>query len=158
MVPGGPLGTPGEQLPAQPSNNGGVMMMKSLIRMLGTIAAGWAMGAGAGPAEMTVCVVDGAIQNNINYAGLATTKTNLLCELDKPNYRPTLPELYAEGWRLIQVVGGENSVARLGQNVKLPLYYLERAHTASDSGQARQEEAPRSQPGSAEKSKGFSLF
>jgi hypothetical protein len=116
-------------------------------------AAVWAGATGA--AEMTVCVVDGAIQNNINYAGLATTKTRMLCEFDKPNYRPTLPDLYAEGWRLIQVVGGENAVARQGQNVKFPLYYLEREAGAEPRSRP---EAPRSQTGAEDKTRGFSLF
>lgn len=139
--------------PAMTSETWSVTLMKSLMRMLVAAATGWA--AAVGGAEMTVCVVDGAIQNNINYAGLATTKTKMLCEFDKPNYRPTLPELYADGWRLIEVVGGENAVARLGQNVKFPLYYLEReGGTAAEPRQ----EAPRGQSGADDRTRGFSLF
>jgi hypothetical protein len=130
--------------------------MKSLIRVLGAVALGWSLSAGA--AEVTVCVIDSAIQNNVNYAGLATTKTRMLCELDKPNYRPTLPELYADGWRLIQVIGGENAVARLGQNVKFPLYYLERSSTPADGDEARGEARQRGENASEGRSSGFSLF
>lgn len=78
-------------------------------------------------AEITVCVVDQA-PDTISYFGLATSNTPLTCEhraRDQPSV--TLPMLYAEGWRLLQVMG-EGWIERPdNRNARSPLYYLERA-------------------------------
>lgn len=74
--------------------------------------------------DIVVCVV-AALPNNPVYNGVATTVTKLHCEFTEKDIYPTLPELYAKGWRLIEVLGGDQALAKAGQGVS-PLYMLER--------------------------------
>jgi hypothetical protein len=129
--------------------------MKATMRVLLAAAA---IGTGAGhAAEMTVCVADAGIKNNVLYLGvMATTQTRLICEIDKPNYRPTLRDLYQEGWRLVQVVGADWALAQ-GQNARSPLYYLERTGAASEAGAPPPAAAAPPEP-TEKKNKPFSLF
>ncbi len=55
--------------------------------------------------DIVACIVADT-QNNSSYYGMATTVTRLKCEFTNKDYYPTLPELYRQGWRLIQVLGG----------------------------------------------------
>lgn len=81
-------------------------------------------------AQVTVCTPANDIKSNPTYYGLVSTRTKLKCEVKPANLRPTLPQLYQSGWRLIQVVGGDNSLARGGKKVVPPLYYLEKVDNA----------------------------
>jgi hypothetical protein len=74
--------------------------------------------------QIVACVV-ATLEGNGSYYGAATTTTKLKCELADPDYFPTLVELYAEGWRLIEVVGGNHAIA-MGHQGPSPLYLLER--------------------------------
>ncbi len=80
-------------------------------------------------AELLACVVAG-IPDNPTYNGMATTLTKLKCELPKADYYPTLPELYRQGWRLLQAVRAELTLCQAAQ-VPSPLYYLEREAAAA---------------------------
>lgn len=75
-------------------------------------------------ADIVACIVAG-VPNNPNYLGTATTVTKLKCEFTNANYYPTLPDLYRQGWRVIEVLGAEQTISRGGQGVS-PLYLLER--------------------------------
>jgi len=134
--------------------------MKALGRLL--ITAGLLGAASAQAAEMTVCIADARIPNNPRYLNyLATTQTRLICEINRDNYRPTLPDLYSEGWRLMQVVGGEQTPPQPGQTARSPLYYLEREASAHppavpSSEMSAPDEAQ--EPAEEPEKKKFSLF
>jgi hypothetical protein len=124
--------------------------MPTLGRIL--IAIGLLGATSVPAAEMTVCIGHTGIPNNPRYLGyLATTQTRLLCEINRQNYQPTLPDLYADGWRLIQVVGGEQMMAQSGQNLRSPLYYLERETKPQPPAEPAEKEPEK-------KKKPFSLF
>ncbi|KAB2308313.1 hypothetical protein F8A87_11360 [Betaproteobacteria bacterium SCN2] len=76
-------------------------------------------------AEITVCVVDASIKDNQHYYTLPNTKTRLLCEISQMNLRPTLGDLYRNGFRIIQI---EQVPARFqtGNAQPSPLIYLEK--------------------------------
>ncbi|WP_295882584.1 hypothetical protein [uncultured Thiohalocapsa sp.] len=86
--------------------------------------------------QILACVV-AQMEGNPTYFGTATTATRLRCEIDNASLRPTLPELYAEGWRLIEVVGGNHAIA-MGNRGPSPLYLLERAVPARKDAGAQQ--------------------
>lgn len=73
--------------------------------------------------DFVACVVAG-LPDNGTYLGAATRTTKLKCEFTNANYFPTLPELYQQGWTLIQVLGAEQAISRGGQGAS-PLYLLE---------------------------------
>jgi len=75
-------------------------------------------------AEIVACIVADT-PNNSSYYGMATTVTRLRCEFTNKDYFPTLPELYRQGWRLIQVLGGDQALSQ-GTLGPSPLYLLER--------------------------------
>jgi hypothetical protein len=75
-------------------------------------------------ADIVACIVADT-QNNSSYYGMATTVTRLKCEFTDKDYYPTLPELYRQGWRLIQVLGGDHALSQ-GTRGPSPLYLLER--------------------------------
>jgi hypothetical protein len=79
--------------------------------------------------DIVACVVATNAANNATYYGAATTVTQLKCEFTNKDYFPTLPELYRQGWRLIQVLGGDQAILKGGQGVS-PLYLLEREGNA----------------------------
>jgi len=74
--------------------------------------------------DIVACVVADT-QNNPSYYGMATTVTRLKCEFANKDYFPTLPDLYRQGWRLIQVLGGDHALSQ-GTRAPSPLYLLER--------------------------------
>ncbi|PJE31899.1 hypothetical protein SAMN06297129_1936 [Pseudooceanicola antarcticus] len=78
-------------------------------------------------AEFTICIVDAGLPDNITYFGTATRNTRMTCEhLPRTAESPTLPMLYASGWRLVQVVG-EGWIAEPDSlRTRSPIYYLER--------------------------------
>jgi hypothetical protein len=75
-------------------------------------------------ADIVACIVADTA-NNSSYYGMATTVTRLKCEFTDKDYYPTLPELYRQGWRLIQVLGGDHALSQ-GTRGPSPLYLLER--------------------------------
>jgi len=75
--------------------------------------------------RITACVVAN-LQGNPSYFGAATTMTRLKCELPDSGVNPTLAELYQQGWRVIEVLGGNHTIS-LGNNGPSPLYLLEQA-------------------------------
>ena len=79
--------------------------------------------APAKSADLVACIV-APIPNNPTYNGMATTITKLKCEFTRNDFYPSLGELYKQGWRLIEVVGGELALAP-GNQVASPLYFLE---------------------------------
>jgi hypothetical protein len=92
--------------------------------------------------DIVACVV-AALPNNPVYNGAATTVTKLQCEFTNKDIYPTLPELYAQGWRLIQILGGDQALAKAGQGPS-PLYLLERQATQqhpAPAGDAKKPEA-----------------
>lgn len=87
--------------------------------------ASWPAGLLAAPAADLVACVVAALPNNPTYHGTATTITKLKCEFTRQDYYPTLGELYRQGWRLIEVMGGELALLA-GDKAASPLYFLER--------------------------------
>jgi hypothetical protein len=85
-------------------------------------------------AQILACVV-ADVEGNTSYFGTATTATKLKCELANPDVMPTLAELYAAGWRLIDVLGGDHAIA-MGNRGPSPLYLLERAGAAGAADSA----------------------
>ena len=79
--------------------------------------------------DIVACIV-ASLPNNRTYFGTATTATKLKCEFTNENYFPTLPELYRQGWRVIQVLGAEQAISSAGQGAS-PLYLLERETQAA---------------------------
>jgi hypothetical protein len=79
----------------------------------------------AAGADFVACIV-ASLPNNANYYGNATTTTKLKCEFTNKDYYPTLPELYRQGWRLLEVIGGDLALANRGSSGISPLYLLER--------------------------------
>jgi len=75
-------------------------------------------------ADIVACIVADTA-NNSSYYGMATTVTRLKCEFTDKDYYPTLPELYRQGWRLIQILGGDHALSQ-GTRGPSPLYLLER--------------------------------
>jgi hypothetical protein len=75
-------------------------------------------------ADIVACIV-ADLESNSSYYGMATTVTRLRCEFANKDYYPTLPELYRQGWRLIQVLGGDQALSQ-GTRGPSPLYLLER--------------------------------
>jgi hypothetical protein len=75
-------------------------------------------------AEVVACVVADTPENPAYY-GMATTVTQLKCEFTNKDYLPTLGQLYKQGWRLIEVVGGDHALS-MGNRGPSPLYFLER--------------------------------
>ena len=68
--------------------------------------------------------------SNPNYHGIITTRTRLRCvaetrDGDAPGL-VTVPELIAQGWQLVKMVGGNTSLLDSGQHTPPPLYYFER--------------------------------
>jgi len=83
-------------------------------------------GASAQAAEFTACIVDDGIPNNPVYYYLPTTGSKLRCEIDRPDYHPTLKELYREGWRVVSIVDPKVS-QKPGSNARpSAVIYLER--------------------------------
>jgi hypothetical protein len=74
--------------------------------------------------DIVACIV-ADVPDNSSYYGMATTLTRLRCEFTNRDYYPTLPELYHQGWRLIQVLGGDQALVK-GTQGPSPLYLLER--------------------------------
>lgn len=74
--------------------------------------------------DIVACIVADT-ESNSSYYGMATTVTRLKCEFASKDYYPTLPELYRQGWRLIQVLGGDHALSQ-GTRGPSPLYLLER--------------------------------
>ena len=74
--------------------------------------------------DIVACIVADT-QDNSSYYGMATTVTRLKCEFTNKDYYPTLPELYRQGWRLVQVLGGDQALSQ-GTRGPSPLYLLER--------------------------------
>jgi hypothetical protein len=74
--------------------------------------------------DIVACIV-ADVPDNSSYYGMATTLTRLRCEFTNRDYYPTLPELYHQGWRLIQVLGGDQALVQ-GSRGPSPLYLLER--------------------------------
>jgi len=87
------------------------------------LAACWSFPAQG--AQIIACVVADNLQGNPTYFGMATTVTKLRCEIANKDFFPTLPLLYQQGWRLIQVVGGDHAMST-GNRGPSPLYFLER--------------------------------
>lgn len=79
--------------------------------------------------EITVCVIDASIKDNQHYYTLPNTKTRLLCEIAQTNLRPTLGELYRNGFRIVQI---EQVPARFitDKAQPSPLIYLEKLEVA----------------------------
>ena len=76
-------------------------------------------------ADVTFCVAESG-NKNTTYFNLATVKTRLICDFYGPNVRPTLPQLYKDGWHLIQVMDG-TMIRSDGKNqYRAPIYYLDR--------------------------------
>ena len=77
--------------------------------------------------DIGMCI-PGSIEGNPTYYGLMTTNTKLQCELQGELKRRvwTAPELYQQGWRLIDVVGGDATLATGGKG-PAPMYMFERA-------------------------------
>jgi len=75
-------------------------------------------------ADIVACIVADTPDNS-SYYGMATTVTRLKCEFTDKDYFPTLPALYRQGWRLIQVLGGDHALSQ-GTRGPSPLYLLER--------------------------------
>lgn len=106
-----------------------------------------AMSGAVNATEITVCVVDTNLKDNPVYQGKATSRTKLNCEKYKKNQRPTLDQLYADGWELIQVVAGDTKRTKDGGLVSFPVYYMQR-----DKGNPRDDKKDSSD------SSGFSFF
>lgn len=85
-------------------------------------------------ADIVACIV-AETENNSSYYGMATTVTRLKCEFASKDYYPTLPELYRQGWRLIQVLGGDHALSQ-GTRGPSPLYLLEREALPAPSAAA----------------------
>jgi hypothetical protein len=115
-----------------------------------TVAAACVLFAGGAAAQSSyqilACVV-AQLEGNPAYFGAATGATKLRCEIDNPNIYPTLAELYAEGWRLIEVLGDDHAIA-MGNRGPSPLYLLERA--APDAVPAQEGAEPVSNSGAKE--------
>ena len=110
------------------------------FKLLTILAA--ALGTGVvQAAQLTVCVPAKDVKNSPTYYGIASTRTRLKCEVKPASLRPTLGQLYKDGWRLIQVVGGDNSLARGGKGVAAPLYYLEKEADASAKDEKKKEKS-----------------
>ena len=90
----------------------------------------------AGAYELTVCVVDTEGANNPVYHHLPTTATRMSCETGDPVQRPTLPELYAQGWRLIEVVSVP-AATKPGAYPPSPAFYLERDSVPAQAAKER---------------------
>jgi hypothetical protein len=80
-------------------------------------------------AQIVACIV-ADLEGNGSYYGTATTVTKLKCEFQATDYYPTLADLYAAGWRLIEVLGGNHAIA-MGNRGPSPLYLLERETAAA---------------------------
>lgn len=106
-------------------------MARWLMRGLGFLAAASAVVAAEG-AEVTVCIVDNAVPNNPVYYYLPTTGSVLRCEINRPDYHPTLSELYADGWRLIAVMDPKVKTKPGGGERPSPVFYLEKAGASVD--------------------------
>lgn len=78
--------------------------------------------------EITVCVIDASIKDNQHYYTLPNTKTRLLCEIAQTNLRPTLGDLYRNGFRIVQI---EQVPAKFitDKSQPSPLIYLEKLET-----------------------------
>jgi hypothetical protein len=89
-------------------------------------------------AELTACIVDMEIPSNPVYYYLPTMGSRLRCEINRPDYHPTLPELYAEGWRIVGVVDPKVVNAPGAAHVRpSAVFYLERSGgVASVPGEA----------------------
>ncbi len=98
----------------------------------------------AASAEITACVIAG-LQGNPSYYSTATTATRLKCELNAADYYPTLNELYQQGFRLIQVIGGDHAMS-LGNGGPSPLYLLERETSPASPAAAPEQPPPRDRP------------
>lgn len=88
------------------------------------VAAVASFSAVASSYQVTACIVADT-KGNPSYFGTATTKTQLKCELGSNAGTPTLIDLYKQGWRLIDIVGGNHAIS-LGNRGPSPLYLLER--------------------------------
>ncbi len=101
--------------------------------------------------QLTVCIVAGDIKKNPKYYSLPTTKTRLKCEVGNAQYRPTLRDLYRNGWRLIDM---QQVDPREAKNKKFPspLLYLERDLSKEP---VRNKPQPKKEP---EPSSGFPNF
>ena len=99
------------------------MKAKLFIPLLAASIAASPVGLAA---DIGVCVKQ-AVKGNPAYYGLMTTNTKLQCELQavKQNRVWTAPELYDAGWRLIEVVGGDTTLATQGKGPS-PMYIFER--------------------------------
>jgi len=58
----------------------------------------------ASAAEITTCVTDTSIKNNPAFYYFPITATQLRCDHIRENRSVTLSDLYAENWRLLQVI------------------------------------------------------
>lgn len=115
-----------------------------MIRVFFLLAAGLASAlVHAAGTEVLACVV-APLEKNPTYFGTATTVTKLKCEITNEDVYPTLPDLYRQGWRLIQVLGAEQAIASQGKGTS-PLYLLEHESTAAAAESRR--EAPASKKG-----------
>ncbi len=74
-------------------------------RIKQSLLAGLMLAGGAAQAsEFTACIVDDSIPNNPVYYYLPTTGSKLRCEIDRPDYHPTLRELSGEGWQIVNIL------------------------------------------------------
>ncbi len=103
--------------------------------------------------EVTACIVDDAIPNNPVYYYLPTTGSKLRCEMDDPDYHPTLQDLYADGWRLVEIVDPKVKLKPGANTRPSPVLYMERSGPGPiGSGPATTEKPP------AEEKKGVGIF
>jgi hypothetical protein len=105
-------------------------------------------GASAQAAEFTACIVDDAIPNNPVYYYLPTTGSKLRCEIDRPDYHPTLRELYAEGWSIVNILDPKVAQKAGSNSRPSPVIYLERSGMVVPPAPAP---APQAAPPSPEK-------
>jgi hypothetical protein len=101
-------------------------------RLLFALFASLVLQPASAETEITACVV-ASLEGNTSYYGAATTATKLQCEFAEPNEFPTLAALYAAGWRLLEVIGGNHAIA-MGHQGPSPLYLLERETGATAVG------------------------
>jgi len=109
-------------------------MARWLMRGLGFLATSAAVAAEG--AEITVCIVDNAVPNNPVYYYLPTTGSVLRCEINRPDYHPTLADLYADGWRLITVLDPKVKTKPGGGERPSPVFYLEKAGATAGKGES----------------------
>lgn len=102
--------------------------------------------------EITACIVDDAIPNNPVYYYLPTTGSKLRCEMDDPDYHPTLQDLYADGWRLVEIVDPKVKLKPGANTRPSPVVYLERTGAPGTSAPPMTEEPQ------AEDKKGVGIF